>query len=109
MSMKSPQEETEVRVLDERETAVPPMVVITLHNDDDTPFEFVLEVLQDVFGRSRSEAVELAFMSHNWGRSVVGKYPREIAETLLDEANTMIQGAGHALRLTMDEIEGGEL
>jgi ATP-dependent Clp protease adaptor protein ClpS len=105
--MNSRQEATELKSVVERKTAIPPMVTIKLHNDDDTPFEFVLEVLKDVFGKSKSEAVELAFMSHNWGWSVVGKYPREIAETLLDEALAMIQAAGHPLRLTMDEIETG--
>lgn len=62
-------------------TAHPTMFRVTMLNDDYTPPDFVVHVLQEVFGKTIDEAVRLTMLVHNKGAATVGVYTREIAET----------------------------
>src|SRR3546814_13936272 len=71
-------------VLAEKEAeklAPPPMYQVVLLNDDYTPMEFVVAVLQRIFGKNEDEAARIMLKVHHEGRGVCGVYPRDIAAT----------------------------
>ena len=59
----------------------PPMYKVVLLNDDYTPMEFVVAILQQVFGKGPSEATQIMLKIHNSGMGVAGVYVLEVAET----------------------------
>jgi len=77
--------------------------VLVFDNDDQTPMEFVVSLLQTVFGKSERDAV--AFTTHidKHGRCACGPYPVAVGKALLAEAEQRIREAGHPLRITIDD------
>jgi ATP-dependent Clp protease adapter protein ClpS len=75
-------------------------VQITLHNDDDTPFEFVVGLIRSVFGRSEPEAFAITATIQQQGRVQFGPYPSEVAEALLQAARLRIKQADHRMCIT---------
>jgi ATP-dependent Clp protease adaptor protein ClpS len=74
-------------------TAPPRMYRVLLHNDDFTTMDFVVSVLQRIFGKSEAEAVRLTMVVHTEGACVAGIYPFSIAET---KAAQVMQEAAEA-------------
>jgi ATP-dependent Clp protease adaptor protein ClpS len=81
----------------------PPRYNVVFHNDDTTPFVFVLEVLMAVFGKSREEAVQLTNLVHVTGRAVVATYPKSIAETKTEIATSLARQHAFPLRVTFEK------
>ena len=65
----------------------PPRYKVIMLNDDYTPMEFVVQVLQQFFRHSREKAVQIMMQVHTQGRSVAGIFPAEIAETKVAQVN----------------------
>jgi ATP-dependent Clp protease adaptor protein ClpS len=63
----------------------PPMYKVILLNDDYTPMDFVVTVIEQIFRKSHSEAMELMFTVHKKGAAVVAIYTRDVAETKVDQ------------------------
>lgn len=63
----------------------PPMYKVILLNDDYTPMDFVVMVLESIFHKSHPDALEIMLQVHNKGAAVVGIYTRDIAETKVGE------------------------
>lgn len=80
----------------------PPQYAVHLINDHYTTFDFVVQVLTTVFGKSVPEAVKITNDVHHKGRGVCGIYDRQIAETKVDQANGMARQAGYPLKCTME-------
>jgi ATP-dependent Clp protease adaptor protein ClpS len=59
----------------------PPMYKVVLLNDDYTPMDFVVMVLESVFHKEHQEALEIMLQVHNKGAAVVGIFTRDVAET----------------------------
>lgn len=59
----------------------PPQAAVYLINDDYTPFEFVVEVLEKFFRKNPEEASKITLQVHHLGKGLAGIYPAEIAET----------------------------
>lgn len=59
----------------------PPMYKVILLNDDFTPMDFVVMVLEQIFNKSHNEALEIMLQVHNKGAAQVGIYTRDVAET----------------------------
>ena len=70
------------------EVKKPDMYAVVLINDDYTPMEFVIYVLQTIFKKSYEEAKKIMLMVHNEGKGICGIYPLDIAET---KANQVIE------------------
>ena len=87
----------------ERELKVPPMYRVLLHNDDYTTMEFVVLVLQSVFGKSPADATQIMLHIHRSGLGVAGVYTHEIAETKVAVVETMARQHEFPLKCTMDE------
>lgn len=80
----------------------PPMHKVVMLNDDYTPMEFVVQVLQDFFRHPREKAVQIMLQIHTQGRGVAGVFPVEIAETKVAQVNAYARRHQHPL-LTITE------
>lgn len=75
----------------------PPMYKVILLNDDYTPMEFVVQVLEQFFGMEREKAVQVMLAVHTQGSAVVGIFPRDLAETKSEQVNRHAQDNQHPL------------
>ena len=80
----------------------PPLYNVVLLNDDYTPMEFVVHVLEHFFGMDREKATQLMLAVHTQGAAVVGIYPRDIAETKSEQVNKYAQENQHPLISTVE-------
>ena len=83
----------------------PSMYKVMLLNDDFTPMEFVVYVLERVFRKSRDEANVIMHKVHNEGVGVAGIYTYEVAETKVDQVMTLARKNEHPLQCTMEREE----
>ena len=84
-------------------TKRPPMYKVLLLNDDYTPMEFVVHVLERFFGLSHAQAFELMLTVHKKGVAVVGVFSHEIAETKVALVMDFAQRHQHPLQCTMEK------
>src|SRR5574337_506332 len=82
----------------------PPLYKVLLHNDDYTTKEFVVEVLQYVFYKEHTEAVQIMLHVHKKGIGVAGVYTYEVAETKVALVETLARRHEYPLKCTMEEI-----
>lgn len=80
----------------------PPLYRVVLLNDDFTPMEFVVDVLQTIFHMDRSKATQIMLHVHTRGKGVCGVYSRDIAETKVDQVNEYSRQHEHPLLCTME-------
>jgi ATP-dependent Clp protease adaptor protein ClpS len=90
------QEEVEVRK--------PPVYKVLLHNDDFTSMEFVVFILQTVFGRSDTDALHIMLKVHNEGVGVAGLYSYEIAEMKVSKVTSLARANEFPLLCTIEEV-----
>lgn len=83
----------------------PPMYKVLLLNDDYTPMDFVVDVLQRFFGIGYDHAVTLMLTVHKKGAAVVGVFSFEIAETKVMQVMDYARKNGHPLQCTMEKEE----
>jgi ATP-dependent Clp protease adaptor protein ClpS len=81
----------------------PPMYKVVMINDDFTPMEFVVQVLQAFFRHTREAAVQIMLQVHQSGRGVAGIYPAEIAETKVAQVNAYARKHQHPLLTVMEK------
>ena len=86
-------------------TARPPLYKVMLLNDDYTPMEFVVIVLEKFFGITHSQAVEIMLTVHKKGLAVVGVFSHEIAETKVAQVMDFARRHQHPLQCTMEKEE----
>jgi len=82
----------------------PPMYKVVMINDDYTPMEFVVQVLQAFFSHARESAVQIMLQVHQSGRGVAGIYPAEIAETKVAQVNAYARKHQHPLLTVMEKV-----
>ena len=80
----------------------PPMYQVVLLNDDYTPIEFVVNVLQRVFGKTPEEASHIMLKVHHEGRGVCGIYTRDIAATRVEMVRQLARARQHPLQCIME-------
>ncbi|NLD67496.1 MAG: ATP-dependent Clp protease adapter ClpS [Limnobacter sp.] len=92
-------------VLERKETRVkpPPMFQVVLLNDDFTPMEFVVSVLQKFFGMGREQATQVMLKVHRDGRGVCGVFPRDVAATKVEQVSSYSRQHQHPLQCVMEE------
>lgn len=83
-------------------TQRPPMYKVMLLNDDYTPMEFVVHVLERFFQMTHAQAFETMLVVHKKGLAVVGIYSHEIAETKVAQVMELAQQNQHPLQCTME-------
>ncbi|MFC4276842.1 MULTISPECIES: ATP-dependent Clp protease adapter ClpS [Alcaligenaceae] len=85
-------------------TAPPPMYQVVLLNDDYTPMEFVVKVLQKFFGKNQEEATRIMLQVHHEGRGVCGVYPRDVAATRIAQVGQYARAKQHPLQCVMEPV-----
>ncbi|HYN77778.1 MAG TPA: ATP-dependent Clp protease adapter ClpS [Lamprocystis sp. (in: g-proteobacteria)] len=81
----------------------PPLFKVLILNDDYTPMEFVVQVLETFFAMNRDKATQIMLHVHTRGAGVCGVYTREIAETKVLQVNDYSRTHQHPLMCTMEE------
>jgi len=80
----------------------PPLFKVLMLNDDYTPMEFVVQVLQIFFAMSVDKATEIMLHVHTRGVGVCGVFTRDVAETKVAQVTQYAQENQHPLKLTID-------
>ena len=81
----------------------PPLYRVVLINDDFTPMDFVVDVLESIFGMERTRATQVMLEVHTKGKGVCGVYNYEIAETKVAQVMGVAKQHQHPLLCTMEE------
>ncbi len=81
----------------------PPLYKVVLMNDDFTPMEFVVMLLEKLFAMDREKATRIMLHVHTQGKAVCGIYSHEIAETKVAQANEYARRHQHPLLCSMEE------
>jgi ATP-dependent Clp protease adaptor protein ClpS len=82
----------------------PPLFRVVMLNDDFTPMEFVVEVLERFFGHDRIRATRVMLEVHTRGRGVCGVFPYDIAETRVVQVTEYARHHQHPLMCTLEEV-----
>ncbi len=86
-----------------KKTQRPPLYKILILNDDFTPMEFVVHVLERFFGMTHAQAFELMLTVHKKGVAVVGVFSFEVAETKVAQVMDFARRHQHPLQCTMEK------
>ena len=84
-------------------TKKPSMYKVLMLNDDYTPMEFVVDVLQNIFQKNREEATEIMLHVHQKGVGVCGVYTYEVAETKVTQTVDYARKNQHPLQCTLEK------
>ena len=80
----------------------PRLYKVILLNDDYTPMDFVVSILESIFGKVPAEAVQIMLKVHNHGQGICGLYPREVAEAKINLVHKRAEQSGYPLRAAME-------
>ena len=94
-------EHVEERV--ESELMPPSMYKVVLNNDDYTPMDFVIEVLQVFFRKNEQEATDIMLTIHHQGKGICGIFPFGIAETKVIQVNQFARQNQHPLLCSLEK------
>ena len=99
------QQHQDASVLEAKRTrlAPPPLYTVVLLNDDFTPMDFVVVVLETFFGLSREQSTQVMLKVHREGRGVCGVYPHDVAATKVEQVSEFARRHQHPLACVMEE------
>ncbi|GGA68664.1 ATP-dependent Clp protease adapter protein ClpS [Neiella marina] len=83
----------------------PKLYQVLLNNDDYTPMDFVIDVLQRFFAHSPERATQIMLEVHNEGRGICGVYTRDVAETKVVQVNQYSRENEHPLLCSMEKAQ----
>jgi len=83
----------------------PSMYKVIMYNDDYTPMEFVVEILETFFNMDREKATQVMLTVHTQGKAVCGIYTRDIAETKVIQVNQFASESEHPLLCGIDKVD----
>jgi ATP-dependent Clp protease adaptor protein ClpS len=82
----------------------PPLYKVVLLNDDFTPMEFVVMVIQEFFHKDQETATRIMLQVHIEGKGVCGVYTHDVAATKVAQVLDLSRQAGHPLQCMMEEV-----
>jgi len=83
----------------------PQMYQVVMLNDDYTPMEFVVFVIQEFFNKDRETATQIMLKIHLDGKGICGVYSRDVAATKVDQVMDAAHKAGHPLQCVSEPVE----
>ncbi len=86
-------------------TQPPQMYQVVMLNDDFTPMEFVVRVLQEFFNKDREAATQIMLKIHLDGKGICGVYSKDVAATKVDQVQDAAHQAGHPLQCLSEPVE----
>ena len=81
----------------EVKTTKPPMFHVVMFNDDYTPMEFVVDIIQKLFHKDLPQATQLMLQIHHLGQAICGTYPKDVAEMKVMQVTNIARREGHPL------------
>ncbi len=93
----------EILTKDKKDIQEPPLYKVLLHNDDYTTMEFVVMVLETIFGKDTSEATTIMLNIHHQGMGVAGVFSREIGETKVSEVHQTARKNQFPLKCSLEK------
>ena len=90
---------------EEPKLEIPSMYNVVMFNDDFTPMEFVVEVLETFFNKDREAATRVMLTVHTMGKAVCGSYTRDIAETKAAQVNQYARESQHPLLCEIESFK----
>jgi ATP-dependent Clp protease adaptor protein ClpS len=88
-----------------QKTKPPQMYQVVMLNDDYTPMEFVVVVIQEFFNKDRETATQIMLKIHLDGKGICGVYSRDVATTKVEQVQEAARQAGHPLQCVSEPIE----
>lgn len=88
-----------------QKTKPPQMYQVVMLNDDYTPMEFVVVVIQEFFNKDRETATQIMLKIHLDGKAICGVYSRDVAATKVDQVQEAARQAGHPLQCVSEPVE----
>lgn len=82
----------------------PLMYQVVMHNDDFTPMEFVVEILETFFGMDRTKATSIMYEVHMSGKAVCGIFSKDVAETKVEQVMDYARRNEHPLLCSVEAI-----
>ncbi len=82
----------------------PSLYKVFLFNDDYTPMEFVVDVIQRIFNKTREQSTQIMLQVHTEGIGICGVYPHDIAETKVNQVLNYAREQQHPLQCAMEEV-----
>ena len=95
--------DNETVTLSKPKTAKPPMYKVILLNDDFTPMEFVVHILEKFFGITHDMAINIMLTVHQKGLAVIGVFSHDVAESKVNQVMTYSRKNQHPLQCTMEK------
>jgi|SRR5690554_1893001 len=86
----------------------PPLYKVMMLNDDYTPMDFVVEILEVIFAMSREKATNIMLTVHTHGKATCGVYTRDVAETKAAQVNQYAREHEHPLLCEIEAVEDEE-
>jgi ATP-dependent Clp protease adaptor protein ClpS len=99
----APEREGGVATQTRKKTSRPDKFKVLLYNDDFTPMEFVVAILQQLFGKGPAAATQIMLQIHRSGLGVAGVYVLEVAETKVAAVHRMAEQRGYPLRAGVEK------
>ena len=103
VTRKQSREESAVLAPQKSGSEPPPLFKVVLLNDDFTPMDFVIVVLEKFFGMGREQATVVMLKVHREGRGVCGVFPRDVAATKVEQVSAFARQHQHPLACVMEE------
>jgi ATP-dependent Clp protease adaptor protein ClpS len=103
VTRKQPREDNVVLEPQKSRVKPPPMYRVMLLNDDFTPMDFVVVVLQKFFAMNREQATLVMLKVHREGKGLCGVYPRDLAATKVEQVTAFAHQHQHPLACVMEE------
>ena len=103
MAVNSGEPSQDVLLETRSKTKRPPLYKVMLLNDDFTPMEFVVLVLERFFGKNSTQAFEIMLTVHKKGLAMVGVFSHEVAETKVSQVMDFSRRHQHPLQCTMEK------
>jgi ATP-dependent Clp protease adaptor protein ClpS len=88
-----------------QKTKPPQMYQVVLLNDDYTPMEFVVVVIQEFFNKDRETATQIMLKIHLDGKGICGVFSKDVAATKVDQVTEAARKNGHPLHCVSEPIE----
>ena len=88
-----------------QKTKPPQMYQVVMLNDDYTPMEFVVVVIQEFFNKDRETATQIMLKIHLDGKAICGVYSRDVAATKVEQVQEAAKQAGHPLQCVSEPVE----
>jgi ATP-dependent Clp protease adaptor protein ClpS len=101
--VNSPEHQDDVLTQERQKVKKPPLFKVLLHNDDYTPMDFVVFILEAIFHRESLESHRIMMAVHQQGIGIAGVYTREIAEAKIAKVSALAREREHPLLCTMEE------